>query len=278
MAGLLACPQLLSDDFGRALDPGDDTCARRRTCAAGAGGSRDVGGAAGAAGAPSGSGGSASSAGGPSAGNGGSASGGSAGGASEGGDAGTSGDAGSSGAGGSDPADASAGPAELDCWLIGLEDTTHVASDNCLGINGWNDVTNDADSDVDNTSYADDRVCFTGTVASGDWGAVFNLTLDDTDPWNAVALGVSGFQLEAEGASLPPEIQVIYTDDSAGDFCRQITPAAAVEVPFSSAHPDCSTSSSTVTDATDLTFIRLVLPATASDYAVDFCLGIRAIP
>ena len=86
------------------------------------------------------------------------------------------------------------------------------------------------------------------------------------------------FEFQATGASLPPQVEVKYTDASAGDFCRVITPGASVEVPFSSAHPGCSTSSSSVTDAVDLTYIRLVFPRATSAYALDFCLTIRAIP
>ena len=275
MAGLLACPQLLSDDFGAVLEAGGDTCARRQTCAFDAEGSASASGSpAGSAGTPSGAGGSAPSAGGFGAG-----------GAGTGGSADTPPEAGSGGASASGAGpDASAPAPDSDtipaCWTIALEDDTHVASDNCLGINGWNAVETDplAPATSLGTSYSDGEVCFTGSIANSGWGAVYNLTLDDTDPWNAVAAGVGGFELQATGASLPPQMQLKYTDDSAGDFCSVITPAASVEVPFSNAHPGCSTSSSSVTDAIDLTYIRLVFPPAASAYAVDFCLGIRAIP
>jgi hypothetical protein len=302
MAGLLACPQLLSDDFDSLVGPGDDSCARRQTCA-GAGGSSGAGAlTAGSGGTTSGTGGSeqnAGASGAAGAGSGGSSeagSGGTAGdgmggssgtgGSSLGGNGGTGGLGGTSGSGtgGSDQADASVDPP--DCWVVKLDDSVHVASDNCLGIKGWNDVVNGAGSDVDN-SYEDDDVCLAGTVSSDDWGAVYNLTLndpdpsdEDVDPWDAAALGVGGFQLEMEGESLPPEIQVKYTDASSGDYCRVITPASGmpVSVPFANAHPGCATSSSSVTDASDLTFIRLVFPPEASDYDIDFCLSIRAIP
>jgi len=276
MAGLLACPQLLSDDFGAVLDTGGDTCARRQTCASENGGSGSA--RAGSGGTTSGAGGSSANAGG----SGGSAGDGEAGSAAN---AGSSGAADQGGTGGSgDAPDASVAPPESDsipaCWTIGLDDATHVASDNCLGINGWNAVETDPstlDTTV-STSYSDDRVCFTGSIDNAGWGAVYNLTLNDTDPWNAASLGVGGFELAFVGTSLPPQMQVKYTDDSSGDYCRVITPAASVEVPFSIAHPGCSTSSSSVSDATDLTYIRLVMPAAASSYAIDFCLDIRAIP
>lgn len=279
VAGLLACPQLLSDDFGPLLSQDDESCARRQTCVAGAAGSGGAaGGTSGAGGTTSGAGGSAPSAAGA-AGSGGSGSGGS-GESGSGGSAGSgeSGSAGSAGSGGSDPADAAV-DSSPDCWLLKLDDTTHQASDNCLGINGWNQIETDpASASAVSLSYEDDGVCFTGTIDNIGWGAVYNLTFNDTNPWDADTRGVGGFQLDASGESLPPQIEVVYTDASAGDFCRVITPAEALEVPFASAHPGCSTSSSSVTDAVDLTHIRLVFPIAASDYAIDFCLVIRAIP
>jgi hypothetical protein len=279
MAGLLACPQLLSDDFDAVLRTGDDSC-ERRLCA---------GGSSGAGGTTAGSGGTTSGAGGstPSAGSSGSAgaagTGGSGAGSSgaSGGTSGTGGTGGtgdSGGTGGSGQPDASLEPP--DCWTIKLNGSTHGASDNCLGINGWNQVETDPetpDTAID-TFYEDDGVCFTGTIVNEGWGAVYNLTFNDTAPWDAVDVGVGGFQLDAVGDSLPPSIRVIYSDDDAGDFCRIITPAAGVQVPFASAHPSCSTSSSSVTNAVDLTHIRLAMLPAASDYAIDFCLGIRAIP
>lgn len=296
MVGLLACPQLLTDDFAT-LEATDGGACARLPCATGAGGSSDAGAsAAGAAGSAWASGGYPPAMGGASASGGSTAAGGAGGGSGEGGaasaGAGGSGGAGSggSGAGGSDAAgagglgglggaggsDSSADPPE--CWFIELEDTTHSASDNCLGINGWNDVTNGQGSNVA-ISHEDGRVCFAGSVDSGGWGTVFNLTLNDTQAWNAVAEGVGGFRFEAEGDRLPPQIKVVYTDQSSSDFCQRITPGPAVQVPFESAHPgeNCSANSS-VTDAVDLTYIRLAFLPTASDYTVDFCLGIRAMP
>jgi hypothetical protein len=283
MAGLLACPQLLSDDFGPLVSEDAESCARRQTCAAGAGGAGGSGSSSGSGGSATGGSGSTAGAGGSgpagAAGSGGSGAGGSA-------DAGSGGSSGSSGSGGggtggSAQPDASAPPPDPgpDCWVVHLEDTTHDATGNCLGINGWNQIETDPASDsVVTLSYEDDGVCFTGTIDNVGWGAVYNLTFNDTGPWDADSLGVGGFQLDAEGATLPPLIRVIYSDDDAGDFCRIITPGADVQVPFTSAHPSCSTSSSSVTDAVDLTHLRLAMPPAGSDYAIDFCLGIRAIP
>jgi hypothetical protein len=283
MTGLLACPQLLSDDFDSALSTDDDSCARRLTCVGGAGGSSGAGGSpAGTGGSPAGAGGSTPNAGGSgSAGAAGAGGSGASGGSGESGSAGsggTGGSGGSGGSGGTDQPDASVEPP--DCWSLKLNGSTHGESDNCLDINGWNQVETDPetpDTEVD-TTYEDDGVCFTGTIVNEGWGAIYNLTFNDTDPWDAVSRGVGGFELDAVGENLPPQMRVIYSDDNAGDFCRNITPAAAVQVPFASAHPGCSTSSSSVTDAVDLTHIRLTMLPAASDYAIDFCLGIRAIP
>jgi hypothetical protein len=274
MTGLLACPQLLSDDFDAVQSTGDDGCAGRLACApGGAGGSSGAGGtAAGSGGTTSGSGGSTSNAGAS-----GSAGVAGSGGSSTGGNVGTGGTGGS---GGSDPADAAVDPPEPPaCWLVELDDTTHAASGNCLGVNGWNQVVTDETTDtVVNLSYEDDRVCFSGTVVNEGWGATYNFTLNDEEPWGSEALDVGGFQLDAEGLDLPPQMRVIYTDADDGDYCRVVTPGAAVQVPFASAHPGCSTSSSSVPDPDDLTYIRLAILPAASDYAVDFCLEIRAIP
>jgi hypothetical protein len=281
MTGLLACPQLLSDDFDSALSTDDDSCARRLTCEAGAGGSGGAGGTlAGTAGTPAGTGGSTPNVGGsgPAGAAGSGGTGASAGSSGSGGSGGSGGTGGTGGSGGSDPPDASVEPP--DCWSIKLNGSTHGESDNCLDINGWNQVETDPetpDTEVD-TTYEDDGVCFTGTIVNEGWGAIYNLTFNDTAPWDAVSRGVGGFELEAVGENLPPQMRVIYSDDDAGDFCRNIIPGGAVQVPFASAHPGCSTSSSSVTDAVDLTHIRLTMLPAASDYAIDFCLGIRAIP
>ena len=202
---------------------------------------------------------------------------------------GASGTSGEAGAGGERPdagveppvidvPDAEAPDPDLACWVVRLSDTTHSASNNCLGINGWNDTQRDPGSDtVVTSSYANGEVCFEGTIATGGWGAIFNLTLNDTNAWNATAAGVSGFQFEHSGPSLPPEIRVIYDDGAPGDFCHRITPATSNFVPFSSTHPGCN-SSGAVPNVTDLRFIRLALPPGTSDYDIDYCVTIRAIP
>jgi hypothetical protein len=175
-------------------------------------------------------------------------------------------------------ADASAGP---DCWVVVLNDSTHIVDNNCLGVYGWNAVETDPDTDSEVTlSYENGGVCFAGTIVAEDdsWGAVYNLTLADGANWNAETLGVGGFQLEASGASLPPRAEVIYTS-SGSDYCRAITPAAAVSVPFDTTHPGCDTGTGLpVPNAAAVSFLRLHLPTAADDYALDFCLRVRAVP
>lgn len=275
--GLLACPQLLQDDFGAlsGIGGGSDGCDRRLNCTAGNAGSGGGGGtSSGGAGATSGTGGAQSS-------------GGSISGAS-----GASGTSGEAGAGGERPdagveppvidvPDAEAPDPDLACWVVRLSDTTHSASNNCLGINGWNQVVTDGDTDV-TLSHANGEACFEGTISNDaidPWGAIFNLTLNNTNAWNATAAGVSGFQFEHSGPSLPPEIRVLYDDDGNGprEFCRNITPSASNFVPFSSTHPGCNPTGA-MSDVTDLRFIRLALPPGTSDYDIDYCVTIRAIP
>jgi hypothetical protein len=197
------------------------------------------------------------------------------------GEAGSGGEAGASGTGGTSPdagspdePDASLGP---DCWIVTLNDTTHISSNNCLGIYGWNDVEQEGSTVV--SSYENGQVCFDGTIGTTGWGAVYNLTLADDDAWDGATQGVGGFQFAMTGATLPSSLQIKYTQEGAGDFCRAFTPGPAVQVPFSSAHPSCSTDPEAATpDASELTYIRLVFLPKASSYDVDFCMQIRAIP
>jgi len=278
IVGLSACPQMLKDDFAPIAigsDGGVDPCNGRSSCGGGAGGTTPEDGGAGGqsgggAGGTAGVGGAA-----PNAGAGGSL-------------AGSAGEAGSAGSGGTAPdagspdePDASLGP---ECWIVTLNDTTHLASNNCLGINGWNDVETDPDSDgtdLDNSTYRDGQVCFEGSVDSDGWGGVFNLTLANESLWDGAALGVGGFQFAMTGATLPPPsaLQIKYTQSGAGDFCRAIAAGPAVQVPFASAHPSCSTDPGAATpDASKLTDVRLVFLPLSGAYDVDFCMQLRAIP
>jgi hypothetical protein len=176
------------------------------------------------------------------------------------------------------PADAGSVP-EADCRVVYLTDPTHRATDNCVGIGGWNNVVTDpSTTSAMSLSYRDGNVCFVGTVVPIGWGAVYNLTLSDEDPWNATDFDIDGFQLAASGTSMPPELEVIFTDADA-DFCRLVTPAASISIPFESAREDCATDPGLDTlDATTLTFLRLHFPISTAEYDVDFCLRIRAIP
>ena len=279
---------MLKDDFapiGTGSDGGVDTCNGRLSCGGGSGGTTPeeggAGGQSGSAGEPGGTGGvggaaPTAGAGGSSAGSGGSGSGGEAGSGGAGGSGGTAPDAGSP-----DEPDASLGP---DCWIILLNDPTHIESNNCLGINGWNDVATDPDTpdtDIDNTTYQNGEVCFEGSVDSDGWGGVFNMQLANGDPWDGATPGVGGFQFAMTGATLPPSssLQIKYTQSGAGDFCRAVTAGPAVQVPFSSAHPGCSTDPEAATpDASELTDLRVVFLPLSSAYDVDFCMQIRAIP
>ena len=268
--GLSACPQMLKDDFeplGIGSDGGVDPCnGRGSSCDGGSGGTTPEDGGAGgqSAGGPGGTAGVGGAA--PNAGAGGANAG--SGGASAGSGA-TAPDAGSP-----DEPDASLGP---DCWVVTLNDETHIAANNCLDIYGWNAV--EVEGSTVATSYQDGQVCFDGTIGTTGWGAVYNLTLADDNPWDGATPGVGGFQFAMTGATLPSSLQIKYTQSGAGDFCRAITPGPAVQVPFSSAHPSCSTDPEADTpDASALTYIRVVFLPQSSAYDIDFCMQIRAIP
>lgn len=267
VVGLLACPQLLADDFGASIDAGQLACAQAPGCAA-AGAS-----SAGSGGTTAGVAGSAPGVGGTTAGVGGSSP----------GVAGAGVETTDASAPPEEPpvvlgADASAGP---DCWVVVLNDPTHITDNNCLGIHGWNAVETDPDADTAVAlTYETGNVCFSGSIRaeSGSWGAVYSLTLANGSLWDAEERGVGGFQLEAAGVNLPPQIEVIYSTGT-GDFCRAITPAAVVPVPFDTTHRDCDTGSGLeVPDPSAVSYLRLHLPIASDDYAVDFCLRVRAIP
>jgi hypothetical protein len=267
VVGMLACPQLFTDDFeSSSLGRGGDACAGVRSCAgssglassgagagvnAGAGGSASVGGGAAGAGSTAGSHGTPDASAGST----------------------TEPDAGA-------PADAGGEPvAEPDCRVVYLTDSTHRAVDNCVGIGGWNEVVTDpSTASTMSLSYRNGNVCFLGRVVPAGWGAVYNLTLANEDAWNATDFEVDGFELDATGPSLPPEIEVIFTDDEA-DFCSFVTPTASTLIPFESAREECATNPGVDTlDATALFFLRLHLPIATMAYDVEFCLRIRALP
>jgi hypothetical protein len=166
------------------------------------------------------------------------------------------------------------------CWTLELTNSEDTADSNCLGIRGWNQVTNDPFSAVV-LSFQNGDACFDGSVVDDTdaWGAVYNMQLaPDDNSWNAAARAVNGFALEMSGTSLPPSLQVKYHDGST-DFCTTIATGGTVEVPFSETHPGCSTSSTSVPNSTTLNMLRVVFPVPADgSYPVDFCLQIRALP
>jgi hypothetical protein len=282
VVGLLACPQLLPDDFDPVPSGADPSCTALGTCASGSGGAA-LGAAPGTGGTVSGAGGSASGSAGAAPGTGGSApgTGGSSSNAGSGGQPDTSGGAGGA-AGGDTTADAGPEPTpDPGCRALYLSDSTHSADDNCVGVNGWNAVVTDETTTPEQTvvtlSYQDGQACFEGTIEPVGWGAVFNLTFANEQAWDATDFDVEGFRLDFTGPSLPPSFQVIYTEDS--DFCQLITPPASASLLFADSHPNCTGSAgSTAPDPGALRYLRLPFPVRTTAYDVDFCLRLVAIP
>ncbi|HKO91668.1 MAG TPA: hypothetical protein VJU61_10970, partial [Polyangiaceae bacterium] len=153
-----------------------------------------------------------------------------------------------------------------------MNDSTQSASDNCVGVYGWNAVTNGNGSSL-TRSHQGGNVCFSGSISSAGYGAVYNLTLADETDWNANSYGVTGFDFEFSGSVLPAALKILYT--SGGDYCKSITPAGLVSVPFTAAHP-CDAGGSSTPDITQLTILQLNFGP--GNYAVNFCVRIRALP
>jgi hypothetical protein len=174
-------------------------------------------------------------------------------------------------------ADPGLGP---DCWVVALNGPTHDAADNCLDIQGWNEVvvdTTTTPATAVTRTYEGGSICMRGTIEPGGWGAVYNLTFADEALWDGASRGVRGFRIAASGAAVPPQIEVIYTATS--DFCRLVAPTADTRIPFASTHPNCTaTPGAAAPNAASLKFLRLHIPAETSAYAIDFCMQIRAIP
>jgi hypothetical protein len=290
MAGLLGCPQLLDDSFDTvriAPDAGElpSINVGGNAGAAGAGGS-GVGGNAGNGGSGStGTGGTDAGGSAGASGSAGSGSGGTGGGGTGGSSAGTAGTggsaAGSSGTGGT----SSDTPA---CWTFELTTQDADSDSNCVGVDGWNQITVDTANSSVVQSYTDGDICFNGTISATGWGATYNYALagggepDDGDAWDATAAGVTGFELTTTGNSLPASFEVTYSvnRDDVGytDYCQDIGTGPAL-VPFTgAARENCSGSNTgALTDLTELEFLRLSFPVTGIAYAVDFCLRIRAL-
>jgi hypothetical protein len=283
VVGLLACPQLLPDDFDSSPSGTDPSCAGLGTCASGNGGTTlGVAGAdPGTGGSAPGTGGSAGGTGGSAAGAGGSApgTGGSSSDAGSGGQATTSAGSGGAGGGGTTADAGSDPPPDPGCRTVLLNDSTHSANDNCVGIEGWNQVVTDPSSasEVD-LSYQNGKACFQGTIEPVGWGAVYNFTFADELDWDATDFDVEGFRLDFTGPSLPPSIEVVYSD-AENDFCQLITPLSTASILFENTRTNCTDSPGSGTpDLDSLQFLRLPFSASTTTYEVDFCLGLTAIP
>lgn len=283
VAGLLGCPQLLDDGF--------DTV--RLSSDAGLGGMTLTGGGgtAGSAGSPGG--GAAGSGGQGSAGSGGTQ-GGTGGSADMGGTSGTGGSADMGGTGGIGGTSAGTGGTSAgtggtsgdtpECWTFELTTTTANADSNCIGIDGWNSIVDEAPTSV-SLSYEDGDVCFNGTVGPSGWATysyVFadNGTANDGVAWDATEYGVTGFELTTSGDALPPSLKVTYAINidnvSLRDYCQNIGTGPAL-VPFAGATREtCGGGTGALTDVTELEALRLSFPVNGAAYPVDFCLRIRA--
>jgi hypothetical protein len=291
VVGLLGCPQLLDDSFstGRLLQGDSGPLCQDGDCAvthsAGAGGEVALEQSAGASGAS----GTAGTSAGGAAGTGVSGSSGSAGTTGSGGSAGTAGSAGAAGSAGSAGADGtpdaggsagqggSAGSGSgLACWTLELTDGTQDSSNSCLGIVGGNSVEADTGTSL-SLSYQNGDPCFSGTVASTGWGAVYIFEFANSGTWNASAAGVTGFSFASRGANPPASLNVYYKDPDGEDYCRTIAPGETA-VPFANTHPDCSTNAASATvDPTQMDELILAFLPRSPAYAVNFCLQITAL-
>lgn len=250
--GLFGCPLLLDDRFstvmlsepdagegcigGRCVSPPDGVGGRSGADTGGGSGSSGTAGSVSTAGTTSGSG-------------------------------GASGTAGAGGQGG----------AEAPCWTLELTPTTYDSSSNCIGVHGTSAVNVHTDSTLE-LSYDSGDPCFTGTIASTGWGAVYELTFAGDDNgdgvWNASSAGVTGFEFAYRGSGQPSSLRVYYKDPSGVDNCYVIGPGST-SVPFSIAHPGCTTSGETV-DTARMDEVILAFPVRSDPYDADFCVQIRA--
>jgi hypothetical protein len=272
--GLFGCPLLLDDFTTGTLSAADagqgcigEGCAPP---------SHEVGGHSGAGGGASGSFGNAGSAG--VTGTGGTTSGAGSGGAGSGGagNGGAGGSAGDGGAGGVAGAGGSTGQggAETACWTLELT-STYGSGSNCVGANGTSNVVADTGTTLA-LSHDGGDPCFSGTIASTGWGAVYELTFAaEPSVWNASGAGVTGFEFAYRGTEQPSSVRVLYKDPSGVDNCRVIGPGTT-SVPFSVAHPGCNASGTTVDSARLVEMILAFTPKT-QPYDVDFCMQIRAL-
>lgn len=274
--GLFGCPLLLDDRFTLGALSGPDAgevctgagCAPPSDGIGGAWGLNAGGSASGSAGAGNAAGNAAGTTGSAGGRGGNDAAGAGGSGAGAGGSAGTgsAGVAGGTGQGG----------AEAACWTLELTAAAYGLASNCLGVQGSSNVFLDTPTTLA-LSYDGGDPCFTGTIASTGWGAVYELTFEgeDDDEWNASGAGVTGFEFAYRGDDPPSSLKVIYKDPSGVDNCHFIEPGTT-SVPFSVAHPGCGSSGSTV-DSARLTEIILAFPIQSQAYGVDFCVQLRAL-
>jgi hypothetical protein len=173
---------------------------------------------------------------------------------------------------GGDP-DASGGPT---CRIVTLNDSTQSDSDNCVGIYGWNAVENGSGSTLSRT-FSNGDVCFSGSISNAGYGAVYNLTFANEGEWNANTYGATGFEFDFSGSVPSGTLNVLYTVNNDGDYCHTIAATGTVSVPFS-ASPPCASNGGGYSspDITRLTILQLNFGP--GNYAVDFCVQIRALP
>ncbi len=285
VVGLFGCPLLLDDGFSLAtltdadgggacigdgcVPPSNEAGGSAETDGGGGSGDSGSAGTSGAGGA-----GATGSAGSGGAGNAGTGGTGSAGGGGE-------ADAGSAGEGGTGSAGTGTGggtSADAPCWTLELTPESYDPESNCIGVHGTSTVTTDTGTTLA-LSYDNGDPCFTGTVASTGWGAVYELTFAGDDDggsvWNASATSVAGFEFAYRGSEQPSSLRVLYKDPSGVDNCDVIGPGTT-QVPFTAAHPGCSATGNTVDTARLVEMILAFVPRSTA-YDVDFCMQIRAL-
>jgi hypothetical protein len=166
------------------------------------------------------------------------------------------------------------------CWTLELTQQSYDPQSNCVGVHGSTTLTTDATTSTTlSVSYDNGDVCFTGTVATSGWGAVYEVTFagddDGNSVWNASETHVTGFEFAQRGSEQPDSLRVIYKDPSGVDNCDVIGPGTS-SVPFSAAHPGCNDSGNTV-DTTRLVEMILAFVPRSQPYDLDFCVQIRAL-
>jgi hypothetical protein len=164
------------------------------------------------------------------------------------------------------------------CTTLEMTSRNNDSSSNCAGIVGENYLDVHSDSTLV-VSYENGDPCFSGTIATTGWGAVYNLWFNpDRSLWDATSHGVTGFSFKSSGTSQVAALNVYYKDPDGIDYCRTIAPGE-VAVPFADAHPTCSTiASRPIVDTANLQQLILAfLPGDGAPYSVHFCMQITAL-